>query len=244
MLLTLAIRDVRPATPRARVVRIDLAGGQFLYEPGQAVLVARHGYESRQAYSIAAAPEDAVRDGALELLVGLDVTGAPGPHLTLDAGSLVDIEGPIGRFVFTGEPADSSCVFVAGGTGIAPLRAMLRRALISPRRRIGLLYSARTSSEFAFEDEWRALARSGRIEYRQTVTREAADDWTGQRGRIGISDLEPLVRDPDAMCFVCGPSGLVEEVPKLLNGLGVTRDRVRIEEWTSPAENLPAGSSS
>jgi len=243
VLLTLAIRDVQPATPRARVVRLDLAGRQFHYQPGQAVLVARHGDESRQAYSIAASPEDAVRDGALELLVGLDDTETPGPHLTLDVGSLVDVEGPIGRFIFTGEPADSACVFVAGGTGIAPLRAMLRRALLSPHRRIGLLYSARTSGEFAFEDEWRALARSGRIEYRQTVTRETAEGWTGHRGRIGVRDLEPLVGHPGGMWFVCGPPALVDQVPKLLDDLGVTRDRVRIEEWTSPAENLPAGSS-
>jgi ferredoxin-NADP reductase len=243
VLLTLAIRDVHPATPRARLVRIDLAGHRFDYQPGQAVLLARHDYEPRQPYSIAAAPEDAARDGALELLVGLDAAGEPGPHITLDAGSLVDVEGPAGRFIFTGEPADTACVFIAGGTGIAPLRAMLRRALMSPNRRIGLCYSARTPSEFAFEDEWRALARRGRIDYRQTVTRENAGDWRGQRGRIGLADLAPLVRDPDAIYFVCGPPALVDDVPKLLDNLGVTRDRVRIEEWTSPAENLPAGRS-
>lgn len=243
MVLTLAIRDVQPATPRARLVRIDLAGHQFPYQPGQALLLARHDYEPRQAYSIAGAPEDAVGDGALELLVGLEETGIPGPHLTLDAGALVDVEGPIGRFIFTGEPADTACVFIAGGTGIAPLRAMLRRALKSPERRVGLFYSARTSSEFAFEDEWLALARSGRIEYRQTVTRETSDGWTGRRGRIGISDLAPLVRDPGALYFVCGPAALVDDVPKLLDGLGVARDRVRIEEWTGPAESTPAGSS-
>lgn len=243
MLLTLPIHDVQPATPRARLVRIDLAGRQFPYEPGQAVLIARHEYESRLPYSIAAAPEDAARDGWLELLVGVDEAGVPGSHLGLEVGSLVDVEGPIGRFTFAGEPTDRACVFIAGGTGIAPLRAMLRRALSSPNRRIGLLYSARTPTEFAFEPEWRALAHSGRIEYRQTVTRDAARDWTGQRGRISISDLAPLVRDPSAMCFVCGPRALVDEVPKLLHDLGVARGRIRIEEWTSPAENLPTDSS-
>jgi ferredoxin-NADP reductase len=230
VLLTLPIRDVQPATPRARLVRIDLAGQQFPYLPGQAVLIARHDVEPRQPYSIAAAPEDAVRDGCLELLVGVDETGAPGAHLTLEAGSLVDIEGPTGRFTFPPQAPEEACVFIAGGTGIAPLRAMLRHAL-SMNRRIGLLYSARTSGEFAFEQEWQALSRDGRIDFRQTITREAPGSWTGHRGRISIRELASLVRDPATLCFVCGPAALVQDVPKLLAELGVTPDRIRIEEW-------------
>ena len=242
MLLTLPIRDVQPATPRARLVRIDLAGHDFPYEPGQAILVADHGHEPRDtAYSIAAPPEEATRTGYLELLVGVDETGTPGPHLRLESQSLVDVEGPIGRFTFPSEAADAACVFIAGGTGIAPLRAMMRTALASPNRRIGLLYSARTPGDFAFDQEWRALARAGRIEYRQTVTRHAASDWSGNRGRIGIAELAPLVHDAGTMCFVCGPPTMVEDVPRLLNNLGVPGDRVHIEEWTSVAESPAEG---
>jgi CDP-4-dehydro-6-deoxyglucose reductase/3-phenylpropionate/trans-cinnamate dioxygenase ferredoxin reductase subunit len=238
VLLTLPIRDVQPATPRARLVRIALAGRDFPYEPGQAILVASHGHEPRDtAYSIAAPPEEAARNAWLELLVGVDETGTPGPHLSLERESLVDVEGPIGRFTFPSEPADAPCVFVAGGTGIAPLRAMIRTALASPNRRIGLLYSARTPGDFAFDQEWRALASTGRLEYRQTVTRHAATDWSGNRGRIGIGELAPLVHDAETMCFVCGPPTMVEDVPKLLKNLGVPRDRVYIEEWTSVAES-------
>ena len=242
MLLTLPIRDVQPATPRARLVRVDLAGRRFPYEPGQAILVARRGYEPREtAYSIAAPPEEAARNGWLELLVGVDDTGTPGPHLHLESGSLVDVEGPIGRFTFPHEPADAPSVFIAGGTGIAPLRAMIRSALASATRRIGLLYSVRTPGDFAFDQEWRALARAGRIEYRQTVTRDAASEWTGHRGRIGIGDLAPLVHGGSTRCFVCGPPSMVEDVPRLLKNLGVPSDRVYIEEWTSRAENLAEG---
>ncbi len=237
MLLTLPIRDVQPATPRARLVRIDLADRHFVYQPGQAILMARRDYEPRQAYSIAAAPDDAARDGCLELLVGIDEAGEPGPHLTLDAGLLVDVEGPVGRFTFPDAPADTACLFVAGGTGIAPLRAMLRHALATGNRRIGLLYSARTRGDFAFEQEWLALARDGRIEFRQAITRGAASDWTGVRGRIGAADLAPLVHGLATMCFVCGPPALVEDVPKLLESVGITRDRIHVEQWTSVAED-------
>ena len=231
MLLTLPLREISPATARAHIIRIDLCGRQFPYLPGQALLVAPHGCDTRRPYSIAAAPEDAERDGWLELLVGVDAQGKPGSPLTLDVGAPVDIEGPVGRFTFPPDPEERRFVFIAGGTGIAPLRAMLRHALHLPHREVGLLYSARTPDEFAFESEFQALARAGRIELKQTVTREAADAWAGTRGRIGPDDLAPLVHDPATLCFICGPPPLVENMPRLLETLGVPRHRIRVDEW-------------
>jgi ferredoxin-NADP reductase len=231
VLLTLPIREVVPATPRARVVRIDLGDERFSYAPGQAIFIAAHGYERRKPYSIAGAPEDAERDGCLELLVGVDAEGRPGPHLILEPGALMDVEGPVGRFTFPAHPDLNRFVFVAGGTGIAPLRSMLRHALHVPHRQIGLLYSARTPLEFAYEAELKSLAREGLIELEQTVTREAADEWTGTRGRIGPGHLTSLIHDPATMCFVCGPPALVQEITKQLEELGVARDLIRVEEF-------------
>jgi len=228
----LRIREVLLATPRARLVRIDLDGQPFPYDPGQAVLVASHGYGKRKPYSIASAPEDVERDGYLELLIGVDSGGGAGPHLALQPGEAVDIDGPLGRFTFPADPAERRFLFVAGGTGIAPLRAMMRHALRVPHDEVGLLYSARTPLEFAFEDEFRTMARKGQINLRQTVTREAADTWHGTRGRIGQADLAPLVHHTETLCFVCGPPALVADIPKQLAELGVDPIRVRIEEWT------------
>jgi ferredoxin-NADP reductase len=231
MLLTLPINDVLPATLRARVVHIDLGGARFPYAPGQALFIAKHGHERRRPYSIAAAPEDAERDGRLELLVGVDAEGRAGPHLPLEAGTLVDVEGPVGRFTFPREPDAQRFVFIAGGTGIAPLRSMLRHALRVPHRQIGLLYSARTPGEFAYETELRTLARDGRIEFRQTVTRDSHGDWTGTRGRISPSELAPLIHDPATMCFVCGPPKLVQEITRQLGELGVPKSLIKVEEF-------------
>jgi NAD(P)H-flavin reductase len=229
--LTLPIREVLPATPRARVVRFDLGGHAFDYAPGQAVTIADHGQEKRRPYSIAAAPEDARRDGWLELLVGVNADGTGGPHLTLDRGQLIDVEGPLGAFTFPPDPVERRFVFIAGGTGIAPLRAMMQRALHLPHRNIGLFYSARTPDEFAFERELKALATAGEIELRQTVTRATDRDWSGARGRLNRDALAELVHDPATLCFVCGPPALVDEMPRILADLGIPRERIRIEEW-------------
>ena len=148
-MLTLPIREVLPATPRARIARIDLDGHPFDYAPGQAVSIATHGQDKRRPYSIAAAPEDSRRDGWLELLIGVNVEGSAGSHLTLEPGIPIDVDGPLGSFTFPPAPVERRFIFIAGGTGIAPLRAMMQRALHLPHRNIGLFYSARTPDEFA-----------------------------------------------------------------------------------------------
>src|SRR5438093_8865323 len=98
MILRSPSAEVLPATPRPRIVRLDLAGRRFDYVAGQAVQVATNGHQARRPYSLAAAPEDARRDDCLELLVGVDLNGAPGTHLSLAPGRVVDVEGPLGSF--------------------------------------------------------------------------------------------------------------------------------------------------
>ena len=230
-MLTLPIRDVVRASARARIARLDLKGHAFDYAPGQAVAIASHGQENRRPYSIAAAPEDARRERCLELLIGVDADGTPGAELMLDPGQLIDVEGPFGTFTFPAVPDERRFVFIAGGTGIAPLRSMLRHALAIPHRNIGLFYSARTPDEFAYEEELRALARAGEIELRQTVTRAADAEWAGPRGRLNREALQELVHDPATLCFVCGPPALVDEMPRILTDLGIPRARVRVEAW-------------
>lgn len=236
MLLTLPIREVCPATPRSRILWIDLQGQRFSYLAGQALLIAAGQHEPRKPYSIAFAPEDAKREDFLELLVGVDDAGSTGPHLTFEPGSFVDVEGPIGRFTFPIDPEERRFVFIAGGTGIAPLRAMLRHALGTPGRQIELLYSARAPGDFAFGQELQSLANDGRIELRQTVMRDnVSGRWTGVRGRIGCDDLAPLVHYAATRCFICGPPTLVEEMPKLLDEFGIAQHRILVEQWKEEA---------
>jgi len=230
MLLNLRVRDVRQATPRAQIVRLDLADHVFTYTAGQAVMVAAHGDPRRRPYSISCAPEDAQRDRALELLVGTEPADPPDQRFVPVVGDRVDVEGPLGTFTLPDAPDARRFLFVAGGTGIAPLRAMLRHALMRPHESIGLFYSARTPDEFAYGDELRALADAGQIALRQTITRSTEADWTGARGRMTREAIAELVHGPETLCFVCGPPSLVQEVPRLLEELGIPSARIRVED--------------
>jgi NAD(P)H-flavin reductase len=231
MLLTVPVLESLQVTPRAYRVRLALGRYSFPYLAGQAVLVGVPGDLRRRAYSIASAPEDAARDRVLELLVGVVEVGAPLPFSTADSRQIVDVEGPIGQFTFPPDPGDRRLLFIAGGTGIAPLRAMVRHALAGPHREIGVIYSARTSEEFAYYDELRSLARQGFIDLRLTTTRAGQGDaWPGQRGRIGRAELEPMVRDPKPLCFICGPSAFAAQTYRVLHEIGVPPDQMRVED--------------
>jgi ferredoxin-NADP reductase len=230
---TSPITSVAIETRRNRVVRVERPRGFPSFQAGQYVSLGDHGQPVRKPYSIASSPSEAARTGALEFLIQIVDGEGPGPHLErLEAGRLVDVEGPEGTFVLPAGLRPASVVLIGGGTGIAPLRAMLMQLLDgAPGARIAVLQSARTPEELCYSDELRALASVGRISLVETVTRGAPDSWVGKRGRVEVADLEDLV-GPDTWCFVCGPDSLVAGIPRLLEGVGVASDRIRTEWWT------------
>lgn len=226
--LELRVSRVRNATPTTRQIRLDLAGASFPYQPGQAVILARDG-DFRMPYSIASAPLETERDGYLEFLTRID----PGSRLSdVKRGSRVTMQGPFGSFIFPGTPSERSFLFVAGGTGIAPLRSMIRQAVLSGQKgSLRLLYSARTSADFAYLAELRKLVREKKLDLAITATREVPPRWRGDRGRITRERLTTLIDTPETLCFVCGPASMVDDVPRMLRELGVEEGRIRIEEW-------------
>lgn len=234
MALTAPLRGVVPITPRSRLLLVDLTAQRFDFQAGQAVMLGRHGLGEQRPYSIACSPERAREGAALELLVALEPDGALGTHLPdTQAGTLVDVNGPLGSFTFPEPPGAPRLLFVAGGTGIAPLRAMIDHAIRRhPSTLVSVLYSARRSDEFAFIEELRAHADAGLIELHQTVTRDDGTSWLGRRGRIGQSHFESVLHEPaETLCFVCGPPALVDESRTTLKALGVAEGMIRSEGW-------------
>ena len=236
--VTVPLKSVVAATPRSRLVTLDLKGHAFDFRPGQAVLIGAPGAQPHRPYSIACSPERAAETQTLELLIALEADGTLGPHLPDGGrpGSLIQVEGPLGTFVFPVDLPQERLLFVAGGTGIAPLRSMIDHLLRKdPGNGISLLYSARNSEEFAFNEELRGHEERGRLELHCTVTRDDSATWAGARGRIGRTHFERVVHDPtNTMCFVCGPRAMVNESVLTLSALGVPADAIRTEAWVVP----------
>lgn len=232
-LTTLRVREVVRATPRARLLRLDLDGSNFTFSAGQAVMAGLHGSPLRKPYSIASAPFEAARDGAIELLIQVEDAGGPDPHLELaEPGRAIDIEGPFGQFGLPPTATDRPLLFVAGGTGIAPLRSMILAALhADPSAHPSVLYSARSPDELAYREELEALAAAGRLDLFVTVTRESLATWPGRRGRIDESLLKAALPSLDARCFICGPPALVRHVSQGLAKMGIHQEAILVEQY-------------
>jgi ferredoxin-NADP reductase len=167
------------------------------------------------------------------MLVQIDDHSAPDPHLErVDIGTEVRIEGPFGSFGLPLPIEERHVLFVAGGTGIAPLRSMLGELLNDqPHISSTLLYSARTPQEFAFLDEFRTLAEAGRLTMRLTVTRDSDSPWTGWRGRFDATQLRAALETPETRCLVCGPPSLVTSTIAHLKDAGVAEELIGWETF-------------
>jgi len=235
-MVTAPLLEITAVTPRSRLLVVDLSARAVGFKAGQAVLIGWHGEPERRPYSIAISPEAAAEQARLELLISLDAPGEIARRLPdVPRGTLVDLEGPLGTFIFPELPTQQRLLFVAGGTGIAPLRAMIDHAIRHHAdARLSLLYSVRRPDEFAFLDELRGHEQAGRLEMHVTVTRDDVEStWIGGRGRIGRSHFERLLHEPaGTLCFVCGPPPMVAESVATLLLLGVPETQIRTEGWS------------
>ena len=228
----LRVCAVRRATPSTRVLRLEVAR-TFPYLAGQVAEIGPAEAAQASPYSIASAPEDTSAHGYMEFLIRVDAQERWGEHFEpLQRGQRIRVNGPLGRFTFPDRPAERAFLFIAGGTGIAPLRGMLRhaRAVRQPGS-YRLLYSARTPDDFPYLPELRGMARRGELRLMVTATRAGDDRWKGGRGRIAVAQIAALLDNPATLCFVCGPAAMVDEVPAMLRELGIEPGRIRLEEW-------------
>ncbi len=229
--LVLPALEVIRATPRTRVIRLSLNEQPFSFAAGQAVIVGLHDGTVRKPYSIANSPRQAASSDAIELLAQVDDADPLDPHLErVLPGTLVDVDGPFGDFRLPDPIVVRDILFIAGGTGIAPLRSMLGEALDPPRvERIALIYSARIPEELAYRDELEELGRSGGLDLYLTVTRVNDSSWTGLRGRVDERLIARALRTPQTHSLVCGPPAFVSDATALLRRAGVPESLIASE---------------
>jgi len=223
------VEAVVDETPSARTIVLDVPSWPG-HTAGQHVdvrLTAEDGYQAQRSYSIASAPE-AER---LELTVERLDDGEVSPYLTgeLRAGDPLELRGPVGGY-FTWRAEDGGpLLLVGGGSGVVPLRAMLRHhAARQSDADARLLLSARTAADILYRDELES--RPG---VRFTLTRERPQGWTGFDRRVDAEMLTAVGPDPAERprIYVCGPTAFVESVADLLVALGHEPSAVRAERF-------------
>jgi ferredoxin-NADP reductase len=224
--------DTIDETERARSIVLDPPdwSGHLAGQHVDVRLTAEDGYQAQRSYSIASAPEDE----HLVLTVERLDDGEVSPYLTeeLRAGDELELRGPIGGYFVWRDSLGGPLQLLAGGSGVVPLRAMLRhRAAAGSSVPARLLYSARSQAEVIYRDE---LAGYGDgVDVRFALTREWPDGWDGYRGRVDRDVLREAVwpAEERPLVYVCGPTGFVEAVADSLVELGHEPGRIRAERF-------------
>lgn len=185
-----------------------------------------------RSYSLDDAPRV---DRRISITVKAVEGGRMSRHLHDDArvGDVLDIGPAFGELVL-GDDATAPWLFLAGGSGITPLMALVRtlaaRGMPVP---VTLVYTARTRGTFCWADELRALAqRFPQFRVHFAVTREAATADDEHAGRIDAALLDTLVPDLAArQAYACGPGAFVATMTSFLDGRVA---RLATEAFTPP----------
>lgn len=196
------------------------------FRAGQYVDVMLAG-ERRRSFSIASAPADGSR---LVLHVRRASSGEFTTHLfeRRPVGELLRIEGPLGQLTFRSE-SPRRALFVAGGTGYAPLRSMLRQLIAERDPRPVTLYWGMSARAELYEHEWLESLQQARpgFDYRPVLS--ANGEEPGWRGRRGFVHEAVLADHADlAACdvYAAGPPAMIEAI------------RARFPAHGLPAEQL------
>ncbi|WP_233712577.1 ferredoxin reductase [Kribbella turkmenica] len=221
-------------TPRVKTISLAVPDWPG-HRAGQHVdvrLTAPDGYQTQRSYSIASGPEDQYVSLTVERLEDGEVS----PYLVdeLRPGDELEFRGPIGgHFVWTDE-LGGPLFLVGGGSGLVPLRAMLRHhRAVDSRVPVRVLCSARSLELLIYREELMKLAADDLVDISITLTREAPSDWRGYRGRIDPALLSTTgwARNKQPLTYICGPTAFVETAAAGLVALGHEPGRIRTERF-------------
>ena len=186
-----------------------------------------------RAYSLASRPEDVGR-AVFNIRLAVPPAGreadiSPGIVsswlFALKEGDAVTASGPFGDFHI--QPTRRDMVFVGGGVGMAPLRAMIHQELgKGTTRNIRFFYGARTACDLFYSDEFAELARAHKTFAWTPALSDPApgDRWTGATGFIHEMLGDDMRKHPapeDCEYYLCGPPVMISAVLATLERLGV-----------------------
>jgi Na+-transporting NADH:ubiquinone oxidoreductase subunit F len=199
-----------------------------------------------RAYSVSNRPED-TEAGRIVLNIRLALPPPSRPDVmpgvvsswlfSLKPGDRVDTSGPFGSF--RAQPGDAEMIFIGGGVGMAPLRAIIFDQLerLKSHRRISYWYGARNKADLPYQDEFDALAEK-HPNFGWTVALSdprPEDDWKGSTGFVHMVAWENYLRDHPApeSCeyYLCGPPLMIRAVLAMLDDAGVDKSHIFTDDF-------------
>lgn len=200
----------------------DAAGAHNVnFVPGQIAML-RVDLEEPSYFAFASAP----KDRELQILVKRTV-GASVAMFDMKESGQVDLLGVTGHGFDLEEQQGHDLVFVAMGTGVAPLRSALRHVLNRKQEfgQLVVLYGARTPDDFCYRDETQSWEDAG-VELRQVISRPDGHDWSGPTGYVQslLDHVLPELKSPVAL--ICGSREMMTQTRVRLRQMGFAPEAI------------------
>ncbi|WP_454630418.1 1,2-phenylacetyl-CoA epoxidase subunit PaaE [Bradyrhizobium cenepequi] len=246
----LAVHDLRRETPDAISMTFAIPNelaSDYSFSPGQYLTLRTmlDGEEVRRSYSICSGPDD----GELRIAVKKVDGGAFSNWAAEDlkAGDELDVMTPTGRFGVAPAPEEARIyVGCAAGSGITPILSIVKGVLArEPQSRFFLFYGNRSTSGMLFLEELEELKDRflQRFSLFHVISGEEQDipilhgRLDGEKVRVLLRSLVPAAGVDHI--FICGPTGMSEEIEATCRELGLADDRIHVERFVSEFGGKP-----
>ena len=220
------IVELRRGAPSVALLTLKLDRAEdFIFQSGQYIRLAAPGVGEARAYSIASTTSELP---LIELMIRLVPDGKMSRWLqeTARVGDRVKLQAPLGSFGL--DDRARRHVFVAGGTGLAPVLSMIR-SLRGRNQRALLCFGCTRRQELFYEQELAALAAAmPELEVRIAVMEGADGDL---RSGTAVSLLQREDFDANTVCYLCGPPPMVDAARAALTAHGVAAQAIRAERF-------------
>jgi phenol/toluene 2-monooxygenase (NADH) P5/A5 len=206
------VGDLTDVGPEVRRLIIEL-DAPLAFNPGQYVQLDVPG-DHQRPYSIASTPADPRR-------IELHVKRSPGGLATdgwifqsLATGDRVTLSGPYGRFSFRSARPEPM-LLLGSGTGLAPLKSMLKHLVEKGSERPVVLYHGVATADHLYDHGWlQSIAdQHDWFSYRPALSR---DNWQGRTGRIPELLGQDYPRAAGHVAYICGSPAMVADTVKAL----------------------------
>lgn len=205
---------------------------EFDFMPGQFVMLEiKKGEETiRRAYSIASLPGSR----QIELRVNIVLRGKMTSHLDkMKAGEKIKLSGPYGEFGTSLSDMDKDVMFIAVGTGIAPMRCMIKSLMKRGfKKKITLLYGFRHEEDFLFKEELEQLEKKHKnISLVTAISRpKEPKKWKGFIGRV-TDYLKASEISKGQEFYICGLAEMAGETKDILLSKGIKEGHIHKDAW-------------
>ena len=238
-MMRVKIKQIIQETADTRTFLFDVAPYSWKYKAGQYVTLTLVVEKKRfyRSYSLASSPDcDPLPAITVKRVAHGLVSNYLHDHLSV--GSELTCSLPRGKFVINHARGARQHVFIAAGSGIVPLFAMIKSMLHrESHSKATLIYTNRNEASIIYQQRLSNLQAQypKRLAIVHILTRPHGSSWQGMQGRLTAERLQTMIQDKtDAYYWLCAPQGLMDVVYSTLFLAGVNSKNIHQEAFTSP----------